>query len=187
MWDNLPVELQEIIMEKAMHLCREEYLEANGHKHARHKKKQGRSLLSADMLKHFMTSTDPIELLCWAFPVEFVELQMLVDIPIHMEIVDYDYTEFYDTFLTRCVEYIENPQHSEEWICPSEDHWLTMFTKLNDFYRKYGHVNILSESSGTPALYLWLEYQKDPDTHLSREKRQSLRTLGVRLPPIRRD
>jgi hypothetical protein len=186
MWDDLPIELQEIIMEKSVQLCREEYIETNGKKHERQKRKQGRSLLSADMIKNIMSTTDPIELLCWAFPLEFIELQLLVDIPITMEIVDYDYTEFYDTFLSKCIEYLENPQHADEWICPSDDHWLTMFTKLNDFRRKYGHIDILGEVNGSPALFLWLEYQKDPETKLSREKRHSLRSLGVRLPPIHR-
>jgi len=183
MWDDLPIELQEIIMEKSVQLCREEYLETNGRKHERQKRKQGRSLLSADMIKNIMSTTDPIELLCWAFPLEFIELQLLVEIPIHMEVVDYDYTEFYDTFLTKCVEYLEDPQHTDEWICPSDDHWITMFTKLNDFHRKHGHLNTLNYD---PKLYLWLEHQKDRDTHLSRERRHSLQTLGVRLSPVRR-
>jgi len=38
MWDDLPIELQEIIMEKSVQLCREEYLESNGKKHQRQKK-----------------------------------------------------------------------------------------------------------------------------------------------------
>ena len=62
-----------------------------------------------------------------------------------------------------------------------------MFTRLNDFRRKHTHLNILSEIDGTPDLFIWLEYQRDPDTELSREKRHSLRSLGVRVPPLKRN
>jgi len=133
-----------------------------------------------------MSGTDAIEMIQWAFPVELIELELLVDPPI-MEIRDNDYSEFYDIFLQRAIQYLENPEHKEEWICPSEDHWLTMFTKLNNFHRNHKHTDILSEVDGTPDLFVWLEYQKDPDTVLSMEKRHSLRSLGVRLPPLKRN
>ena len=186
LWDILPVELQEIIVEKSFKLVREDYLNINHKKHNKNKKKRERGLLTADMIKYIMSSTDAIEMIQWAFPVELVELELLIDPPM-IEVRDYDYNEFYDIFLQRAIDYLENPKNKNEWICPSEDHWLTMFTKLNDFHRNYRHINILSEVHGTPDLFIWLEYQKDPCTELSREKRHSLRSLGVRLPPFKRN
>lgn len=186
LWDVLPVEIQDIIIENSFHLCREEYLNSNRKRHDKNKKKRERSLLTADMIRYIMSSTDAIEMIQWAFPVELVELELLIDPPI-MEVRDYDYNEYYDVFLQRAINYIEDPTHKEEWICPSEDQWITMFTKLNDFHRTHKHLNILSEVDGSPDLFIWLEYQKDPDTELSREKRNSLRSLGVRLPPIKRN
>jgi hypothetical protein len=127
-----------------------------------------------------------IEMIQWAFPVELIEFELLIDPPM-VEVTDYDYTEFYEIFLQRAIDYLEDPANKNEWICPSEDHWLTMFTRLNNFHRTHKHLDILAEVDGTPDLFVWLEYQKDPDTDLSREKRHSLRSLGVRLPPIRRN
>ena len=185
LWDTLPVEIQEIIIENSFQLMREDYLNANHKKHDRNKKKRERGLLSADMIRYIMSSTDAIEMIQWAFPIELIELELLIDPPL-IEVRDYDYNEFYEIFLQRAIDYLEDPTHKDEWICPSEDHWITMFTKLNDFHRIHKHTDILSEVNGTPDLYVWLEYQKDPDTELSREKRKSLRTLGVRLPPMKR-
>lgn len=128
-----------------------------------------------------MSSTDPIEILEWAYPTEFIELQMHIDPPYDIEIIDNDYTEYYDTFLNKSIEYLEDPKNKETWACPSNDHWLEMFTKLNNFHRKHNHLNILSEKDGSPSLFVWLEYQKDPDTKLSRERRHSLQTLGVKF------
>ena len=133
-----------------------------------------------------MSSTDAIEMIQWAFPIELIELELLVDPPLN-EVRDYDYNEYYDIFLNRAIHYLENPSNKDEWVCPSEDHWITMFTRLNDFRRKHTHLNILSEIDGTPDLFIWLEYQRDPDTELSREKRHSLRSLGVRVPPLKRN
>lgn len=186
LWDTLPIEIQEIIIENSFQLMREDYLNANRRKHNKNKKKRERGLLTADMIRYIMSSTDAIEMIQWAFPVELIELELLVDPPI-MEIRDNDYSEFYDIFLQRAIQYLETPEHKEEWVCPSEDHWLTMFTKLNNFHRNHKHTDILSEVDGTPDLFVWLEYQKDPDTVLSMEKRHSLRSLGVRLPPLKRN
>jgi hypothetical protein len=186
LWDILPIELQEIIIENSYELCREEYLATNRKKHDKHKKKRERGLLTADMIRYIMSSTDAIEMIQWAFPVELIELELLIDPPA-IEVTDYDYTEFYEIFLQRAIDYLEDPANKNEWICPSEDHWLTMFTKLNNFHRTHKHLDLLSEVDGTPDLFIWLEYQKDPDTELSREKRHSLRSLGVRLPPIKRN
>ena len=186
LWDTLPIEIQEIIIEHSFQLTREDYLHANRKKHNRNKKKRERGLLTADMIRYIMSSTDAIEMIQWAFPVELVELELLIDPPM-IEVRDYDYSEFYDIFLQRAIDYLENPENKNEWICPSEDHWLTMFTKLNNFHRNHKHVDILSEVDGTPDLFVWLEYQKDPDTDLSIEKRHSLRSLGVRLPPLKRN
>lgn len=186
LWDTLPTEIQEIIIENSFQLMREDYLNACHKKHNRNKKKRESGLLTADMIRYIMTSTDAIEMIQWAFPIELTELELLVDPPI-MEIRDNDYNEFYDIFLQRSIKFLEDPANKEQWVCPTEDHWLTMFTKLNNFHRTHRHTNILSEVDGTPDLYLWLEYQKDPDTQLSREKRHSLRSLGIRLPPIKRN
>ncbi|QIG59571.1 hypothetical protein [Dishui Lake phycodnavirus 2] len=185
LWDILPTELQEIILQKSIELCREDYLKAGIAKHNRAKKKQGRGLLTADMIRYIQSGTDPMELINWAFELEVRELEMLVDPPVHLlnRVYDYDYSEYYDEFLTRAAAYLEDPTHKDEWIVPSDDCWLTMFTKLNDFHRKNGHLHTLDDD---PKLYLWLEQQKDADTHLSRERRHSLQTLGVRLPPFRR-
>lgn len=183
LWDTLPIEIQEIIIENSFQLMREDYLNANRKKHTRNKKKRERGLLTADMIRYIMSSTDAIEMIQWAFPVELIELELLIDPPM-LQIMDNDYNEFYDIFLKRAIDYLEDPANKNEWVCPSEDHWLTMFTKLNNFHRTHHHLNILSEIDGTPDLYVWLEYQKDPETVLSREKRHSLRSLGVRLPPL---
>tara|TARA_B100000497_G_scaffold9942_1_gene10972 strand:+ start:768 stop:1343 length:576 start_codon:yes stop_codon:yes gene_type:complete len=186
LWDALPIELQEVIIENSFELCREEYLNVNRKNHNRNKKKRERSLLTSDMIRYIMSSTDAIEMIQWAFPIEMIELELLVDPPLK-EVMDYDYNEYYDIFLNRAIDYLEDPSNKEEWICPSEDHWITMFTRLNDFRRKHTHLNILSEIDGMPDLFIWLEYQRDPDTELSREKRHSLRSLGVRVPPLKRD
>ena len=186
LWDALPIELQEVIIENSFELCREEYLNVNRKNHNRNKKKRERSLLTSDMIRYIMSSTDAIEMIQWAFPIEMIELELLVDPPLK-EVMDYDYNEYYDIFLNRAIHYLENPSNKDEWVCPSEDHWITMFTRLNDFRRKHTHLNILSEIDGTPDLFIWLEYQRDPDTELSREKRHSLRSLGVRVPPLKRN
>ncbi|ALI95132.1 hypothetical protein AP053_gp021 [Ostreococcus mediterraneus virus 1] len=186
LWDTLPIELQEIIIQNSFQLMRDEYINANHRKHNKNKKKRERGLLTAGMLRYIMSSTDAIEMIQWAFPVELIEFELLIDPPM-VEVTDYDYTEFYEIFLQRAIDYLEDPANKNEWICPSEDHWLTMFTRLNNFHRTHKHLDILAEVDGTPDLFVWLEYQKDPDTDLSREKRHSLRSLGVRLPPIRRN
>mgnify|MGYP000471517493 FL=1 len=186
LWDTLPIELQEIIIQNSFQLMRDEYINANHRKHNKNKKKRERGLLTAGMLRYIMSSTDAIEMIQWAFPVELIEFELLIDPPM-VEVTDYDYTEFYEIFLQRAIDYLEHPANKNEWICPSEDHWLTMFTRLNNFHRTHKHLDILAEVDGTPDLFVWLEYQKDPDTDLSREKRHSLRSLGVRLPPIRRN
>ena len=186
LWDTLPIELQEIITEKSFQLVREDYIKANHKKHNKNKKKRERSLLTADMIRYIMSNTDAIEMIHWAFPVELTELELLIDPPL-IEVRDYDYNEFYEIFLQRAINYLEDPTHQNEWICPSEYQWITMFMKLNNFHRSHKHLDILSEIDGTPDLFVWLEYQKDPDTELSREKRHSLRSLGVRLPPIGRN
>ena len=185
LWDIIPTELQEIILEKSIELCREDYINSGISKHNRAKKKQGRGLLTADMIRYVQTSTDPMELLNWAFELELRELEIVIDPPVHLlhRVQDYDYREYYDEFMNRAIDYMNDPANKDEWIVPSEDQWLTMFTKLNDFHRKNGHLSV---AESHPALCLWLEQQKDPDTHLSRERRHSLRTLGVRLPPLRR-
>ena len=182
LWDTLPVELQEMIMEKSYMLARDEYFAQGARKHEKEKKKQGRGLLTADMMRYVMDSTDPMEMLNWAYPVELRELELLVDPPLHVEVYDNDYNEFFDAFLEDCVRFVEDPVNKNLWITPSDDTWLTMFTKLATFYRKYNHVDILSEDEGTGALYMWLEYQKDSNTQLSREKMDSLKSLGIRLP-----
>ena len=186
LWDTLPIELQEIIIQNSFQLMRDEYINANHRKHNKNKKKRERGLLTVGMLRYIMSSTDAIEIIQWAFPVELIEFELLIDPPM-VEVTDYDYTEFYEIFLQRAIDYLEDPANKNEWICPSEDHWLTMFTRLNNFHRTHKHLDILAEVDGTPDLFVWLEYQKDPDTDLSREKRHSLRSLGVRLPPIRRN
>ena len=186
LWDTLPIELQEIIIQNSFQLMRDEYINANHRKHNKNKKKRERGLLTVGMLRYIMSSTDAIEMIQWAFPVELIEFELLIDPPM-VEVTDYDYTEFYEIFLQRAIDYLEDPANKNEWICPSEDHWLAMFTRLNNFHRTHKHLDILAEVDGTPDLFVWLEYQKDPDTDLSREKRHSLRSLGVRLPPIRRN
>jgi hypothetical protein len=192
LWDLLPIELQDIIVNKSVELCREEYLNQGIKKHNRAKKKQGRGLLTADFIRYVMEyTTEPMELLNWGFETEIRELEILVQPPVEMlaDIHDYDYSTYYDEFLKRSIEYLENPENQQDWITPSEDQWLTMFTKLNNFVRRHKHLNILKENDGTGALYLWLEYQKDPDTakKISKEKRHSLQSLGVRMPPIHRN
>lgn len=181
LWDTLPVELQELIMEKSYMLSREEFFAQGVRRHEKDKRKQGRGLLTADMMRYVMESTDPMEMLNWAYPVELREFELLIDPPLQLEVHDYDYNEFFDAFLENCVRFLENPDNKNLWITPSDDTWLTMFTKLATFYRKHGHVDILSEDDGTGALFMWLEYQKDPNTPLSHEKMESLRSVGVRL------
>ena len=181
LWDILPTEVQDIIVENSFQLCREDYLQYNRKRHEKNKKKLGRSMLSAEILRYIMDSTDPIEILEWAFPTEFLELQMYVDPPYDLKIEECDYTEYYDIFLRRALKFLHDASDKDIWIHPTEDHWLSMFTKLNDFYRKHRHLDILCEDSGSPSLYIWLQYQKDPDTKLSREKKHSLQTLGVKF------
>ena len=89
LWDTLPTEIQEIIIENSFQLMREDYLNACHKKHNRNKKKRESGLLSADMIRYIMTSTDAIEMIQWAFPIELTELELLVDPPI-MEIRDND-------------------------------------------------------------------------------------------------
>ena len=181
LWDILPIELQEIILEKSIELCREEYLQAGIARHERAKKKQGRGLLTADMIRYLLNSTtDPMELLNWSFELELRELELVVNLPVDVlnRVQDEDYNDYYDEFLERAIRYLEDPANKDEWVVPSDDQWITMFTKLNDFHRKNGHFDVIEVS---PSLYIWLEYQKDPDTVLSCEKRHSLRTLGIRI------
>lgn len=186
LWDILPVEIQDIILEKSYDIQREEFLVHNGKKHQKRKKKQGKGLLTPELIRYIMSSTDAIEMIYWAFPLELAELELLIDPPPRlMEYEIYDYVDFYDKFLTKAINYIENPNNKNQWICPSDDHWLHMYTELVEFHRKYKHVNVLDEDGGKPSLFIWLEYQKDTDTQLSREKRYSLRSLGVRLPKIK--
>jgi len=185
LWDILPRELQEIIFEKSVDLCREEYLAQGRSKHEKNKKKLGRGVLTADLMRYLLKHTDTIELVNWGFPVELREFEALVNPPV--ELLDdieyeYDYTEYYEEFIRRCIEYVEDPANAREWITPTEDAWLTMYTKLVEFKQKHGHLNVLSEEGGHASLHLWLEYMKDADTPLSRQKRYSLRTLGIRLP-----
>lgn len=184
LWDILPRELQEIIFEKSVDLCREEYLAQGQAKHERNKKKLGRSVLTADLMRFLLRHTDTIELINWGFPVELRELETLVNPPVELldEVYDYDYTDYYEEFVRRCIAFIEDPQNAEEWVTPTEDAWLTMYTKLVEFKQKHGHLSVLTEEGGHPSLHLWLEYMKDEETPLSRQKRYSLRTLGVRLP-----
>ena len=108
LWDALPIELQEVIIENSFELCREEYLNVNRKHHNRNKKKRERSLLTADMIRYIMSSTDAIEMIQWAFPIELIELELLVDPPLN-EVRDYDYNEYYDIFLNRAIDYLEDP------------------------------------------------------------------------------
>ena len=109
LWDALPIELQEVIIENSFELCREEYLNVNRKNYNRNKKKRERSLLTADMIRYIMSSTDAIEMIQWAFPIEMIELELLVDPPLK-EVMDYDYNEYYDIFLNRAIDYLEDPQ-----------------------------------------------------------------------------
>ena len=187
LWDVLPAEIQEIILSKSIELTRQEYINVEGKKHEKKTKKHGRSRLSADMIRYAMqATTDPFEILNWAFQLEMLELQMLVDPPIEQEVHDFDYNAYYDEWLERCAKYIELSEHRDGWIVPTDDHWLSMFTLLNDFKRRFNHLDLLSENfHARNALFFWLEIQKDPDTRLSREKRRSLQSLGVRLGKFR--
>lgn len=182
LWDTLPDELQEIILRKSVELCREEYLAAGQARHDRAKKKRGRGLLSADMIRYFMDSTDSMEIINWSFPIELRELEQIIDPPVELldDIDDYDYAPYHDAFLRRCVAYLEDPARANEWIVPSEDHFLTMFTRLVEFKNKHGHLDTAAEAA--PDLHAWLEWTRDSDTVLTRERRYSLRSLGVRLP-----
>jgi len=63
LWDTLPIELQEIIIENSFQLLREDYLNANHKKHNKNKKKRERGLLTADMIRYIMSSTDAIEMI----------------------------------------------------------------------------------------------------------------------------
>jgi len=143
LWDTLPIELQEIIVENSYELCREEYLNSNRKRHNKNKKKRERGLLTADMIRYIMSSTDAIEMIQWAFPVELIELELLIDPPM-VEVRDYDYNEYYDIFLQRAINYLEDPTNKDEWIYPSDDQWITMFMKLNNFHRTHKHLDILS-------------------------------------------
>jgi len=187
LWDVLPVEIQEIILSKSIELTRQEYINVEGKKHEKKKKRQGRSRLCADMIRYAMqATTDPFEILNWAFQLEMLELQMLVDPPVEQEVYDFDYNAYYEEWLERCAKYIELSEHRDRWIVPTDDHWLSMFTLLNDFKRRFNHLDLLSENfHARNALFFWLEIQKDPDTRLSREKRRSLQSLGVRLGKFR--
>jgi hypothetical protein len=183
LWDCLPIEIQEIILSKSIDLTREEYLNIEGKKHEKRKRRQGRGLVTPDMIRYAMSSTtDPYEILSWAFPLEMLELQMCVDPPVELEVVDFDYNAYFTTWLERCCEYMSAQENANAWITPTEDQWLAMFTKLNDFKRKFSHLDILSEYfPDRNGLFFWLEVQKDDTTYLSREKRRSLQSLGVRL------
>lgn len=183
LWDALPIEIQEIILAKSIDLTREEYLNIEGKKHEKRKRKQGRGLVTSDMIRYAVRSTtDPYEILTWAFPLEMLELQMCVDPPVELEVMDFDYNAYFTTWLERCCDYLDDSSHAGEWIVPSPDQWLSMFTKLNDFKRKFSHLDILSEHfQDRNGIFFWLEVQKDEDTFLSREKRRSLQSLGVRL------
>jgi hypothetical protein len=183
LWDCLPSEIQEIILSKSIALTREEYLNTEGKKHEKRKRRQGRGLVTPDMIRYAMSSTtDPYEILSWAFPLEMLELQMCVDPPVELEVVDFDYNAYFTTWLERCCEYMSAQENANAWITPTEDQWLAMFTKLNDFKRKFSHLDILSEYfPDRNGLFFWLEVQKDDTTYLSREKRRSLQSLGVRL------
>lgn len=184
LWDTLPIELQEIIFHKSVELCRQEWLEQGHAKHERHKKKQGRGLLSVEMIEHLRQHTDTIEILNWGYELELRELETKVDPPVDelSRIEDYDYHQYYDTFLERCVAWMRDDANKDEWVVPTTDHFLTMYTRLLAFKNKHGHVNILSQEDGSPGLFLWLQLQKEPETRLSPERRHALQSLGVRLP-----
>lgn len=188
LWDHLPDDIQELILEKSYGLLRNDFLNMHGKKHEKRKKKQGRGLLTTELIRYIMSGTEAIEMIHWAFPLELAELELLIDPPLSMIETDYnyDYIESYTKFLLHVIEYIENPENKDTWICPSDDHWLEMYTQLVEFHRKHKHLNILKEDDGKPSLFVWLQYQKDPETFLSREKRYSLRSIGVRLPKIKR-
>lgn len=187
LWDVLPLEIQEMILSKSIDLARVEYLNTEGKKHEKRKRRQTRGLLSAEMIRYCMQSTtDPYEILTWAFPLEMLELEMLVDPPVAREVYDFDYNAYFDEWLERCAVYIDTPANRDKWIVPSEDHWLSMFTLLNDFKRRFNHLDLLSETFyARNGLFFWLEFQKDQSAHLSREKRRSLQSLGVRLSKFR--
>src|SRR6056300_90949 len=118
MWDILPLELQEIILEKSIEICREDYINAGIAKHNRAKKKQGRGLLTADMIRYIQSGTDAMELINWAFETEVRELELLVDPPVHLlnRVYDYDYGAYYDEFLNRAAAYIETSGSSPRKI-----------------------------------------------------------------------
>ena len=82
---------------------RDEYINANHRKHNKNKKKRERGLLTVGMLRYIMSSTDAIEMIQWAFPVELIEFELLIDPPM-VEVTDYDYTEFYEIFLQRAID-----------------------------------------------------------------------------------
>ena len=46
LWDILPTEIQEIIVDNSFQLCREEYLEYNKKRHEKNKKKQFENIFS---------------------------------------------------------------------------------------------------------------------------------------------
>jgi len=95
LWDILPVEIQEIILEKSYDIQREEFLVHNGKKHQKRKKKQGKGLLTPELIRYIMSSTDAIEMIYWAFPLELAELELLIDPPLPlMEYEIYDYVDF---------------------------------------------------------------------------------------------
>jgi hypothetical protein len=188
LWDLLPFDVQEVIINKRNAMEREDYKNAIGKKHEKRKKKQGRSLLTPDMVRFLMEwTTEPMEYIGWAFETELHELETLIDPPTFVNTYNHDYAQYFDVFLTRSIEFMEDPENKDEWICPTEDHWLTMFARLSDFHRKHSHLNLLDERDGMPAVWLWLEMQKDPSTDLSRERKDALRGLGVNLPRRRRN
>lgn len=188
LWDTLPIELQEIIFRKSVDLCRQEWLEQGRAKHERHKKKQGRGMLSVDMIEHLRQHTDTIEILNWGYELELRELETKIDPPTEelSRIEDHDYHDYYDTFLERCVEWMSDETNKDEWVVPGPDHFLNMYTRLLEFKNRHGHTAILTHEDGSPGLHLWLELQKDPETHLSRERRHALQSVGIRLPRARR-
>lgn len=188
LWDTLPNELQEIIFRKSVDLCRQEWLDQGRAKHERHKKKQGRGTLSVEMIDYLRQHTDTIEILNWGYELELRELETKIDPPVDelSRIEDYDYHDYYDTFLQRCASWMRDEANRDEWVVPGDDHFLSMYTRLLEFKNRHGHVNILSQEDGSPGLHLWLELQKDPDTFLSRERRHALQSVGIRLPRARR-
>jgi hypothetical protein len=145
-------------------------------------------MLSVDMIQHLRQHTDTIEILNWGYELELRELEIKIDPPTEelSRIEDHDYHDYYDTFLERCVEWMSDETNKDEWVVPGPDHFLNMYTRLLEFKNRHGHTAILTHEDGSPGLHLWLELQKDPETHLSRERRHALQSVGIRLPRARR-